>query len=155
MSSMTRQRRGPRIDYFFGSTHRTHCALDTVRVHLDAAVVEKAHQTIPAAQAIADRHRDGALLRDRNQPGLEPSLELSTNGFVSACRTARRSSALRPRIRLSMVWSAAIRSSASWAIGAGPPLSISKNSRRQCNQQKAGITAPPPRAGSASCSQTA
>src|SRR6202011_1728523 len=35
---------------------------------------------------------------------------------------ARRSSAQRPRIRFSMAYSAAIRSSASWAMGAGPPV---------------------------------
>jgi hypothetical protein len=55
---------------------RAHRSLDTVSIHLDAAVVEETYEAVPVVEAIADRLRDGALLRDGGQPGLEPSPEL-------------------------------------------------------------------------------
>jgi hypothetical protein len=52
----------------------THCPLDAIGVHLDPAVVEEADQAVPAGQPVADRFGNGALLRDREQPVLEPGL---------------------------------------------------------------------------------
>jgi hypothetical protein len=52
------------------------------------------------------------------------ALSFSTNGFVSACRAARRSSAPAAADPALDGIECAIRSNASWAIGAGPPLSM-------------------------------
>src|SRR5439155_7318481 len=49
---------------------------DDVGVHLDAAVLEEAYETVPVIEPVADRFGDGALLRDGDEPGLEPSLEV-------------------------------------------------------------------------------
>ena len=67
---------------------RAHRSLDTVGIHLDVTVVEETYEAVPVVEAIADRLRDGALLRDGGQSGLEPTLSFSTSGFVSTCRTA-------------------------------------------------------------------
>jgi quercetin dioxygenase-like cupin family protein len=43
---------------------RAHRSLDTVSIHLDATVVEETHEAVPVLEAIADRLRGGALVRD-------------------------------------------------------------------------------------------
>jgi len=35
-------------------SYRPHRALDAVGIHLDAAIVEKAHQALPMIEAVAD-----------------------------------------------------------------------------------------------------
>ena len=39
-------------------------SLDDVGIHLDAAVLEEAHEAVPMIESVADRLGDGALLRD-------------------------------------------------------------------------------------------
>ena len=130
---------------------RAHRSLDTVSIHLDATVVEETYEAVPVVEAIADRLRDGALLRDGGQPGLEPSPELFHQRLrfgLSDGATFLRAAAADPALDGIECRDP---SNASWAIGAGPPLSISKKWRLQCNQQKASVTAPRSRPGSASC----
>jgi hypothetical protein len=75
----------------------THCPLDAIGVHLDPAVVEEAHQTFPAGQPVADRFGNGALLRDREQPFLEPCLEL-LHDYIDDDRSPAPSLRRRDRI---------------------------------------------------------
>src|SRR6185312_3502135 len=50
-------------------------ALDDVGVDLDAAVVEEPSEALPAAERVADRLRELALLAEGLKPGLQPRLQ--------------------------------------------------------------------------------
>jgi len=50
-------------------------ALDDVGVDLDAAIVEEPGEAFPAAERIADRLGELALLAERLEPGPEPRLQ--------------------------------------------------------------------------------
>src|SRR5215208_4555968 len=104
---------------------RAHAALDHVGVDLNSAVVEEQAQAGPPGECVADRLRQPALLAHQGELLAQPGLGASTSGRLRAWRTARRSSAERPRISASIRYSAAMRTSASAAIGAGPPWASS------------------------------
>jgi hypothetical protein len=78
-----------------------HRALDAVGIHLDTAVVEKAHQAVPVIEAVADHLGNCALVRDRDKPVLEPGLRLERGRFLwpSAADGAARSLWLSTRAR--------------------------------------------------------
>jgi len=76
-------------------------SLNIIRVDLDTAILEKAQEAHPVIEAIADCLGDRAFLRDRDQLGFQPGFQVSTIGLDCSWRTARRSSAVRPRIRSS------------------------------------------------------
>ena len=78
-------------------------ALDDVGVDLYASVVDEARQAIPAGERVADRFGELGLLADQREFFAQPRLERRrASGGISSWRAARRSSALRPRISLSM-----------------------------------------------------
>src|SRR6202166_2501628 len=52
--------------------NRAHRAFDTVGVHLDATIVEETHEAVPVVEAVTDRCGNGALVRYRHEPVLEP-----------------------------------------------------------------------------------
>jgi hypothetical protein len=79
-------------------SNRADCALDSVGIDLDAAVIEEAHQPVPTVERIADGPGDRRTAGNRYQGLLEPGLSVSASGLLFYCRTARRSSALLPRI---------------------------------------------------------
>src|SRR6516162_6089622 len=66
----------------------------------------------------------------------------SSNGLLRSLRTARRSSAERPRISSSMAYRAANRSSASFATADLCASYRSKNGRRACDIHTASFTRP-------------
>jgi hypothetical protein len=51
------------------------CPLDTVGVHLDAAVVQEAYQATPALETVADRLGNRALLRHGGELDFQPGLQ--------------------------------------------------------------------------------
>src|SRR5215469_15587332 len=51
------------------------CPLDTVGVHLDAAVVQEAYQATPALETVADGLGNGALLRHGGELDFQPGLQ--------------------------------------------------------------------------------
>lgn len=78
-------------------------ALDDVGIDLDAAVGNEARQPVPTRQRISDGLREFGLLADQTKLGAQPGFELvETIGRLFSWRTARRSSAVRPRISASM-----------------------------------------------------
>ena len=81
---------------------RSDAALDDVGVDLDAAVVEEAGEPVPAREGIADRLGELGLLADQGELGAQPGLEFVDDRPAPVWRTARRSSALRPRMSFSM-----------------------------------------------------
>ena len=101
-------------------------AFDDIGVDLDAAVVDKAGQALPARERIADRLGELGLLADERQLFAQPGLQRVEDrpGFL----LARWRGALRRRGRGSRSrWrrAAPMRSSASLAIGAGPAAASS------------------------------
>ena len=78
-------------------------AFNDVGVDLDPAVVEKARQTRPARERVADCFGEFALLANQGELLAQPRLEASMIGRVLCWRAARRSSAARPRISLSIL----------------------------------------------------
>ena len=69
-------------------------ALDGVGVELDAAVVENAAQALSAAEGVADRLGQLALLGDRLEARAQPELQSLNEGrTLRAWRAARRPSA--------------------------------------------------------------
>src|SRR4051812_48387870 len=81
-------------------------AFHYIGIDLDAAVVEEAGEAVPARQRIADRFSELGLLADQGELGTQPGSNSSMINRLLSWRTARRSSAPRPRMSL--------------AIGAGP-----------------------------------
>ena len=105
--------------------NRADASFDNVGVELDSSVIEEAREPVPVVQGVADVLGDGRLGRDAGELLLEPRLERQHQSLLRSWRAARRSSALRPRIVFSIAYRAAMRSSASLAIGAGPLLAMS------------------------------
>lgn len=78
-------------------------ALDDVGIYVDAPILEKAGQTFPAGQRVADRLGELGLLADQGELGAQPGSSSSRIGLLFSWRRVRRSSAVRPRISLSMM----------------------------------------------------
>jgi hypothetical protein len=55
--------------------NRAHASLDGIRIDLDAAVIEEAHQPVPVIEAIADGLGDRRTTGDFGQGSLEPSFQ--------------------------------------------------------------------------------
>ncbi len=77
-------------------------ALDDVGIDLDAAVGNEARQPVPTRQRISDGLREFGLLANQTKLGAQPGSNSSAIGRLFSWRTARRSSAVRPRISASM-----------------------------------------------------
>jgi len=80
---------------------RAHAAFNGIGVDLDAAVVEKAHQPVPAAQTIADGLGQRGSAGELDQGSLKPSPQRFDKRLGRLRRAAQRSSALVPRISAS------------------------------------------------------
>ncbi len=116
--------------FFRFNATRAHRSLDTVGVHprcdrrrgnVRGRPSGGSHSGIASAMVL--------FVRYRHKPVLEPRPQCaSTSGFVWACRTARRSSALRPRIRSRWHSQCCDLFQRLQAIGAAPPLSMSGRS---------------------------
>ena len=70
-------------------------SFDGVVVELDAAVVDEPGQAVPARQDVADCFGELALLTDQGECR-QPQFKGLHERLAFCCRTARRSSALRP-----------------------------------------------------------
>jgi len=82
---------------FFGC-ERTDRAFDDVGIDLDAAIVEKLAEPVPAAERIADRLGELPLARARLVSRNRLRLAAAAAGVLRSCRTVRRSWGERPRI---------------------------------------------------------
>src|SRR5215470_2007136 len=73
--------RDPRKGCFFRKCDQAIRSLDAIRIHLDAAVVQKAYQAPPALEPVTDRLGNGTLLRYRSKLGLQPGLQAFDQGL--------------------------------------------------------------------------
>ena len=81
--------------------YRPDAALDDIAIDLDPPVVDEVGETVPTREGITDCLSELGLLADQGELCAKPAFRPSMIDRLLSWRTARRSSALRPRMSFS------------------------------------------------------